>query len=203
MKWIIRVIVALLAFLVGVGSSQLRSLRERNAVETRTIRVIKFANQPATPLSAEQWRKVVVKDRFSFYIPANLNDDGHSADRDMAVGAFRKPNYDTSGLFYIYYVSHQQAEEDPTKRPDRYKATTRADVTIDGKRGHLLIEFPASVEILSIKEVPRVKVYFSDIGEGRKLYMEFVAGFGGEGIPVAQRVIDSIKFADALPPSRI
>ena len=199
MKWIVRVMIALLTFLVGVVSSQLWSAPEREVVETRTIRAMVFDTPPVISLAQIKWRRIVVKDRFSFDVPSYLNDDGHSADHDLAVGAFRKPSYDMSGLFHIYYLSHEQAEQDPTTGPDVYKATTRADIIVDGKRGHMLIEFPSSDEVWSIKQVPQVKVYFPDIGGGRSFYMTFAAGFDSDGIQVAHRVINSIKFADTLP----
>ena len=197
MKWIVRVVVALLTFLVGVFASQLWSVGEHRIVKTRTLTVVRVA-PPAIPPAAEEWRKIVVKDQFSFYIPPDLNDDGGYFSSDLATGVFRKANHKMSGLFYVDYYSHFNTEQDPTKGPNQYRSGIRSDVTIDGRRGTMVIEIPASDEVSCFHDAPEVKVYFPDIGGGRKLYMTFAAGLDGDGIAIAQRVIDSIEFPDAL-----
>lgn len=117
MKLIVRVMVALLAFLVGVSLSQLWSLRHRKVVQTTPVTNVEVVDQPPISPFSETWRRIVVKGRFSFYIPPYLNDDGHSVSRRMAVGAFRKGNYDMSGLFHLYYYSHKETEPDPKEAP--------------------------------------------------------------------------------------
>jgi len=197
MKSILRVVVALLAFLIGVSTSQLRSLCHRKVVQSTPIPSVKIVDQPAISPSSETWRRIVITDRFSLSIPSYLNDDGHSLSRSIAVGAFRA-NYDRSGLFYLYYCSRREAEEDSKDRiHDKYRNTTRSEVMIGGRHASMVTEIPAQDEILCIHDVPEVSVFFPDIGGGRKLYMR-LASSDNQGIEVAKRVIYSIEFPGAI-----
>ena len=200
MKSVVRVMVALVAFLVGVSSSQFWSLRQRKIIQIASVAKLKVVDQPAISPPSETWRRIVVKGRFSFYIPPYLSDDGHSTSGRMAVGAFRKGNYDMRGLFHLYYYSHNETENDPNEASNRYKSTIRSEVTIGGKRARMVTEIPAADEIMCIHDLPGVWVYFPDIGGGRKLYMSFASG-DEQGIEVAKRVIDSIEFLRANAPN--
>lgn len=198
MKWIVRVMVALLAFLVGVSSSQL--LRQGRVSQTTSVPNVKVLDQPAISPPAETWRRIVVKGRFSFYIPSylnheehsDLNHDGHSDNKRTAVGTFCKGNWDMNGLFYLYYYSHSDTEGDPTDRPNRYRSTTRSEVRIGGKRATMVTEIPSADEYTCIHDTPTVEVYFPNIGKGRKLFMRLASD--EQGIEVAKRVIESIEF---------
>ena len=60
----------------------------------------------------------------------------------------------------------------------------------------MITEIPASNEIVCLHDMPRVELYFPDIGGGRKLQMRFASG-DEQGIEVAKRVINSIEFLSA------
>lgn len=189
-KWLVRLTIALLTFLIGVLSSQLWSLRQTK------IRPTKPGIVPRSPVSSTQtWRRIVVKDRFSFYIPPYLKDDGGSIGSDMAIGAFRKESYDMSGLFYVYYYSDKVTERDPTKVPPRYRFTIRSENMLGGKHAIMVTEIPARNEIFCIHDMPEVQVYFPDIGRGEKLYMSLASG-DVEGLEVARQILASIKFPE-------
>lgn len=193
MNSLIRLTVALLAFLVGVFSSQLWSLRPRRVVQTKPIVKAEVVQQPTVASPFETWRKITIKGRFSFYIPPYLRDDGQWVSGGMAVGAFRRENYDVSGLYHLYYYSHNDTLDDLNARPTRYRFTTRANVMLGGKQARIVTEIPAADEIWCIHDVPEVQVYFPDIGRGKKLYLR-LASRDAEGIVVARRIVDSIEF---------
>ena len=193
MNSLIRITVAFLTFLVGVSSSQLLSLRQREVLQTKPIVKVEIAEPPMKSTLSETWRKITIKDRFSFYIPPYLHDDGHSISGGIAVGAFRRENYEMRGLFHLYYYSHKDTLNDLTVAPTRYRFTTRSKIIIGGKEAIIVTEIPANDEIWGIKDVPEVQVSFPDIGRGKKLYMRFASG-DGEGIEVARRIVDSIEF---------
>ena len=190
-KWLVRLTIALVTFLIGVSLSQSWSLRRIKIRQTKPGVVHRSPMSPAP----QTWRRIVVKDRFSFYIPPYLKDDGNSVDSDMAIGAFRKENYDMDGLFHLYYYSNKVPERDPTKAAPRYRFTMRYEGMLGGKRAIMVTEIPATNEIWGIYDVARVQVYFPDIGGGEKLYMSFASG-GVEGIEVARQILASIKFPE-------
>jgi len=185
-NWILRVTIGLLTFLIGVASPELWSLRQsKSTIDNNKVDLAVF-----TP--SETWRRIVVKRRFSLYIPPNLDDDGHSISGDMAVGALRKRNFDMSGLFHLYYYSDHKIEADPTT-PTRYRNTVKSEVMFGGKHAIMITEIPANDEVLGIHDLPGVKVYFPDIGHGQKLYISLTSA-NEEGIEVAKRVLSSIEF---------
>lgn len=189
-NWILRVTIGLLTFLLGVSSSQLWSLRQSKSIQINAIDNNKVDLAVTTP--TETWRRIVVSRRFSLYIPTYLDDEGHSVSGDMAVGAFRKGNFDVSGLFYLSYYSDHKIDANP-KTPTRYRNTVRSEVTLGGKRSIMITAIPARDEIWGIHDLPRVDVYFPDIGHGQKLYISLTSG-NEEGIEVAKRVLSSIEF---------
>jgi hypothetical protein len=190
-KLLVRLMIALVTFLVGVSSSQLWSLRQTKIRQIKPGVIHRSSVSPTT----EAWRRIVVKDRFSFYIPPYLKDDGGSVSSEMATGAFRKENYDMSGLFFLYYYSDKVPERDPTKEAPRYRFTMRSEGMLGGKRAIMVTEIPATNEIWCIHDGPGVQVYFPDIGGGEKLYMRFASG-DVEGIEVARQILASIKFPE-------
>jgi len=182
---ILRVTIGLVTFLVGLSSSQFWSLRQSKSIQINAIDNSKVDLAVFTP--SETWRRIVVKRRFSLYIPPNLDDDGHSISGDMAVGALRKRNFDMSGLFHLYYYSDHKIEADPTT-PTRYRNTVKSEVMFGGKHAIMITEIPANDEVLGIHDLPGVKVYFPDIGHGQKLYISLTSA-NEEGIEVAKRVL--------------
>ena len=69
-NWILRVTIGLITFLVGVSSSQLWSLRQSKSIQINAIDSNKVDLAVFTP--SETWRRIVVRRRFSLYIPAYL-----------------------------------------------------------------------------------------------------------------------------------
>lgn len=189
-NWILRVTIGLVTFLVGVSSSQLWSFRQPQSFQINAIDNSKVDLAVVTP--SETWRRIVVKRRFSLYIPTYLADEGHSVSRDMAVGAFRRGNFEVNGLFHLYYYSDDKIDADP-KTPTRYRNTVRSKVTLGGKRAIMITEIPAREEVWGIQDLPKVGVYFPNIGNGQKLYISLTSGTE-EGIEVAKRVLSSIEF---------
>ena len=125
-NWILRLSTALLAFSLGILSSQFRSSWQRKFAPTAVVA------HRAKPLSVETWRKVGVKDRFSFYIPPYLEEEGKSDDQRLAIGGFREPGFDMQGLFYLSYYASNDTGNDLSTSPRRYKWNTRFDVVFGG-----------------------------------------------------------------------
>jgi len=188
-KVILRVTIGLLTFLIGVSSSQLWTFRQSKSIQINAIDNNKL--DFAVFARSQSWRRIVVERRFAIYIPPYLNDDGHSISGDMAVGAFRNRNFEVNGLFYLDYYSDYKIAA--PKTPTTYQNTVRSEVMFGGKRAIMITEIPARQEIMGIHDLPKVSVYFPDIGHGQKLYITLTSG-NEEGLDVAKLVLFSIEF---------
>lgn len=185
---ILRVMVGVLAFLVGVTSSHFWPTKKRLFVQSRPIVSIR-EDQPAISPPSEKWRKIVVRDRFIFYIPPYLKDDVRRTDEDRAIGVFRTTDYFTPGISYLSYDSSYESQRDPRESTSRYRLTDKSVVLIGGKRASMFTEIPANDEIWCIHDVPRVHVYFPDIGRGQTLDL-YMSG----DLDDAKQILKSIEF---------
>jgi hypothetical protein len=191
-KLAIRLVAALSTFVIGIFVVAIWSANYPKVTRVVPPPVLRAVDKDVRSLPDEQWRKVTVEGRFSFYIPQYLHNVDQPISSRHAERGFRRANDEMRGLFYLGYDS-DKAISCYDDAPSRYKATTRSEILINGQRARIITEIPDIDEVMCRHDVPMMHVCFPDIGHGQKLSMRFSSA-DTESLEVAKQIINTIEF---------
>jgi hypothetical protein len=181
-KFLLRVAVAFLTFIIGVFSASLWLPRHHQPAETIQSVSTRAVDQPKSTVPGA-WQRIDVDDRLSFYLPADMTETEVIGDCAGPCKGFRNKR-----LWVNYgYSETDSCDPSPTLKGSPSFQSSQVEI---GRR-------KAQLSFWQSEKIPTwrfMTVCFRDIGDGKTGLSFGAFAKDPQSLEVAKKVFDSIEF---------